>query len=120
LPGATAYADSAGARIALVAGDLEDGALLAKRAAEGFSVANWPLAEKQARGVLDTPGRCPGLSGRERQVAELVGLGHSNREIAQLLVRSPRTVEIHVARILRKLGVRTRAAVVGRLQPCRS
>ncbi len=115
LPGATAHAYLAGARIALATGDSEEGVLLAKRAAVGFAVAGWPLAEEQARGVLDAVRPDVSLSKREREVAELVGLGHSNREIAELLVLSPRTVEIHVAKVLRKLGVRGRAAVAAQL-----
>jgi len=45
------------------------------------------------------------LSPRERQVAELIACGATNREIAQALVLSPRTVEQHAAQVLRKLGV---------------
>lgn len=48
------------------------------------------------------------LSVREREVARLAGAGHSNREIAQMLVLSPRTVENHVHHVLTKLGLETR------------
>jgi len=44
------------------------------------------------------------LSPRERQVAELLAHGATNRDIAQTLFLSPRTVETHVANVLRKLG----------------
>ncbi|NUR31055.1 MAG: helix-turn-helix transcriptional regulator, partial [Catenulispora sp.] len=44
------------------------------------------------------------LSPRERQVAELLAQGATNRDIAQTLFLSPRTVETHVANVLRKLG----------------
>ncbi|MFE9421389.1 ATP-binding protein [Kitasatospora sp. NPDC006697] len=49
-----------------------------------------------------------GLSPRERQVAELLAQGVGNQEIAQALFLSPRTVEHHVANVLRKLGVARR------------
>jgi DNA-binding CsgD family transcriptional regulator len=44
------------------------------------------------------------LSPRERQVAELLARGATNHEIAQALFLSPRTVELHVAHALKKLG----------------
>lgn len=46
------------------------------------------------------------LSPREVDVARLLAAGHTNREIAEIL--SPRTVEQHAARVLRKLGVSSR------------
>jgi DNA-binding CsgD family transcriptional regulator len=48
------------------------------------------------------------LSPRERQVLGLVTRGRTNREIAAELYLSERTVEGHVARLLRKLGLRNR------------
>ncbi|MFI9100920.1 ATP-binding protein [Streptomyces fildesensis] len=50
------------------------------------------------------------LSPRELQVARLLAGGSTNREIAQSLFLSPRTVEHHVARVLKKLQV-TRGSV---------
>lgn len=50
-----------------------------------------------------------GLSDREFDVARLLARGKSDKEIAAALRISPRTVQIHVARILDKLGVRGRA-----------
>ncbi|MGW5054858.1 ATP-binding protein [Actinokineospora sp. NPDC004072] len=48
------------------------------------------------------------LSPRELEVARLLAGGHTNREIAEVLFLSPRTVEQHAARVLRKLGVGSR------------
>jgi RNA polymerase sigma factor (sigma-70 family) len=46
------------------------------------------------------------LSGREREVLDLVATGLHNREIAAQLDISPRTVEVYKARLMDKLGVR--------------
>ena len=45
------------------------------------------------------------LSSREREVAALLAIGRSNKEIATKLVISPRTVESHRARIMLKLDL---------------
>lgn len=45
------------------------------------------------------------LTPREREVMELVVAGRHNREIAETLGISPRTVEVHKARMVAKLGV---------------
>lgn len=49
------------------------------------------------------------LSLTERRVATLVARGYTDRQIADLLVLSPRTVESHVANARRRLGLRSRA-----------
>ncbi|MFD5250076.1 LuxR C-terminal-related transcriptional regulator [Amycolatopsis sp. NPDC058340] len=51
------------------------------------------------------------LSPREATVARLITSGHTNRQIAKVLFLSTRTVERHVANILRKLRVRSRQDV---------
>jgi DNA-binding CsgD family transcriptional regulator len=50
-----------------------------------------------------------GLTDAERRVADLIAGGATNREAAEVLFVSVRTVETHVASVYRKLGVRSRA-----------
>jgi DNA-binding CsgD family transcriptional regulator len=60
------------------------------------------------------PGR-PVLTDREQAVARLVAEGLTNREIAQRMVVSPKTVEYHLGNAFMKLGVRSRAHLAARL-----
>ena len=48
------------------------------------------------------------LTAREREIADLVASGRTNREIAEQLVLSTRTIEAHLRNIYGKLGVRSR------------
>jgi len=52
-----------------------------------------------------------GLTPRERDIAHFLAWGKSNREIAEALVLSERTVENHVGNILTKLGFDSRAQI---------
>jgi two-component system, NarL family, response regulator DevR len=54
------------------------------------------------------------LSERESEVLALLADGMTDRQIAETLTISPRTVETHVSSILHKLGVRNRAEAAGR------
>jgi len=54
----------------------------------------------------------PPLSPRERQVLDLLVHGHTNREVADRLSLSVKTVETHRARLSEKLGLRSRADLV--------
>jgi non-specific serine/threonine protein kinase len=58
------------------------------------------------------------LSPREREVAALVTLGLSDREISDRLVISRRTAESHVAHILAKLGFTSRVQVAAHMTRC--
>ncbi len=52
-----------------------------------------------------------GLTAREREVAVLIAQGKTSREIAERLVVSERTAEVHVSNILGKLGFTSRAQI---------
>jgi DNA-binding CsgD family transcriptional regulator len=64
-----------------------------------------PLPREAARQAFG------GLTAREREVARLVAQGKTSREIAELLVVSERTAEVHVSNILGKLGFTSRAQI---------
>jgi DNA-binding NarL/FixJ family response regulator len=57
----------------------------------------------QRDGAQDEP-----LTPRELEIVKLIAEAHSTKEIAELLVLSPKTVERHRANILEKLGLRDR------------
>ncbi|HET6689866.1 MAG TPA: LuxR C-terminal-related transcriptional regulator [Miltoncostaeaceae bacterium] len=55
------------------------------------------------------------LSRREREIADLVAAGLTNRQIGGRIHLSEKTVETHLSRVFAKLGVRGRAAVAARI-----
>jgi DNA-binding NarL/FixJ family response regulator len=57
-------------------------------------------------------GRSTELTQREEEVVKLVAEAHTNREIAELLHLSEKTVENHRARAMKKLGMRDRVELV--------
>jgi DNA-binding NarL/FixJ family response regulator len=55
------------------------------------------------------PGTDPArLNAPERRIAMLVAEGRTNPGVAKALDLTPRAVELHLSRIYRKLGIRTR------------
>lgn len=68
--------------------------------------ADASLNRDQVQRLLD------GLTQREKEVMERVVAGRHNREIAAELAISPRTVEVHKARMMDKLGVGSVAELV--------
>ena len=60
------------------------------------------------------------MTAREREIALLVAAGRTNREVAEQLVLSARTIEAHLRNVYAKLGVRSRvelARAVGGSDP---
>lgn len=53
-----------------------------------------------------------GLTNREREIVKLIAEGHTNQEIAELLVLSVATVQTHRAHIMAKLGLRSPTELV--------
>ena len=52
------------------------------------------------------------LTPREKEIFEVLTQGKSHREIGELLKISPRTVEVHKARVMEKLGIKTLAELL--------
>ena len=103
----------AGATGYLVAPAAEALADAVRRTAAGEAVFSPGLAEV----VLEEDGRPADpahvrLTARESDVLGLVVDGLTARQIATRLVLSPRTVENHIQRVLRRLGLPNRAALV--------
>ena len=73
------------------------------------------LVERSARGTANETSSerpAPTVSDREKQVLRMMAIGHSNKEIADDLAISIRTVEVHKANAMRKLKLRGRIDVV--------
>ncbi|HTN90204.1 MAG TPA: LuxR C-terminal-related transcriptional regulator, partial [Sorangium sp.] len=79
-----------------------------------------PTSHSDGRPESSTPARARegdlALSAREREVARLVLEGKTYEEIGEAIFISPRTVEHHVARIRRRLGVTNRSEMLARLR----
>ncbi len=107
------------ARTLLVAGEIERRSRrrrpacdLCRGALELFEAAGARRWAERARAELDrAAARRPGegLTGSEKLVAALAASGLTNRQVAARLFISPKTVEANLARVYRKLGIRSRA-----------
>ena len=70
---------------------------------------------ERALAAAPSVGSLAALTGREREVLELLGQGLSNKEMAEALVISENTIKRHLKAIFAKLEVNNRAAAVARL-----
>ncbi|MEH3053735.1 MAG: LuxR C-terminal-related transcriptional regulator [Patulibacter minatonensis] len=76
--------------------------------------------ELAASGVRRRAGDSSGAAGltpSERRVADLAADDRTNREIAQELFVTPKTVEVHLSAAYRKLGIASRRELSGALEP---
>ncbi|MBV9121181.1 MAG: response regulator transcription factor [Chloroflexi bacterium] len=80
--------------------------LQGKRYVSSGLISREPSSERQSSTRLES------LTAREREVLQLIGEGLTNREIADRLCLSVKTVEVHRSRVAEKLGVRGRSLLV--------
>jgi two-component system response regulator FixJ len=112
----TAHGDVATARAALKNGAFDflekpiDDAMLLDVLQNALRV------DRERRGAAasrsSTDARLERLTAREREILALLAAGHQNREIALKLGISPRTVEVHKARIMEKLDCTSLAELI--------
>ena len=112
----TAHGDVATARAALKNGAFDflekpiDDAMLLDVLHNALRVDRERRAAATARSSSDR--RMERLTEREREILSLLAAGHQNRDIATQLGISPRTVEVHKARIMEKLACRSLADLI--------
>jgi FixJ family two-component response regulator len=116
----TAHGDVATARAALKNGAFDflekpvDDELLVEVLRNALRVDRERRTATSSRSAADA--RLERLTTREREILALLAAGHQNREIAAQLAISPRTVEVHKARIMEKLDCHSLAELI-RINP---
>jgi DNA-binding CsgD family transcriptional regulator/tetratricopeptide (TPR) repeat protein len=114
------------ARTQLILGELqrrqrsrEQAAATLRSAEAAFVALGTPLWAARARTSLERirlgSSDSGVLTSAEQRVAELAAAGKTNHDIASSLFISPKTVEVHLSRIYRKLDIRSRAELGRRL-----
>ena len=92
--------ESAAAELALAIRTVREGRRYLSR-----KIADLMVRDRLRTGTDHLPDPLQLLSGREREVLQLVVEGRSSAEIAQLLSLSPKTVETYRCRLMEKLGI---------------
>jgi ATP/maltotriose-dependent transcriptional regulator MalT len=100
--------------------------IAAESALDRFGAVRWRdeavrelrhLGHRVRRAARDaTSGALGPLTAREREIAGLVAAGRTNREVAEQLVLSAKTIEAHLRNIFAKLGVRSRVELTREVQ----
>jgi DNA-binding NarL/FixJ family response regulator len=70
------------------------------------------VAMARERDLRNPAGFAIALTEREREILQLVVMGHTNKQMAEMLGISTRTIEAHRASLLRIVGVKSRAELV--------
>ena len=111
-----------------------DAMIAARQASSAYRAAGWARPAARCEGLADeAQSRCEGasppisvtvrevaeLTRREREVATLASEGLANREIAERLFLSARTVENHLQHAYEKLGIANRSELTGALERSR-
>jgi DNA-binding CsgD family transcriptional regulator len=114
------------AQLLVMLGDREEAARELRRAHETFARIGAETELRGARDQLRELGARPpaksvvegagGLTGREREIAQLVAARKSNKEIGAALGISSRTVSTHLSNVFAKLGVTSRGELTDRVR----
>ncbi|MCE1178561.1 MAG: helix-turn-helix transcriptional regulator [Micrococcales bacterium] len=112
----TTYVYLEHARAAIASGDLAaaqtsygaGSALVRERHYGSLESLDYEICRALGNAPAETAQRALGLTRREYEVLQLLATGIGNREIAARLQISPRTADVHVSRILAKLGASSR------------
>jgi len=75
-----------------------------------FACAVWMFEDISAKRPVQAE-----LTAREREIVQFLATGETSKQIARRLNISPRTVEAHRARLIRKLGVSSHGELISRL-----
>ena len=96
----------------------EEGRAMSMEAAIEYALSeddSSTIATRTQEQTSSATARIPALTRREREVANLVARGLTNRQIAEELFVSERTVDHHVSNILKKLNLSSREQLASRL-----
>jgi DNA-binding CsgD family transcriptional regulator len=74
-----------------------------------FACAVWMFEDISARRPAVTP-----LTVREREIVRQIAVGRGTKQIARALEVSPRTIDGHRARIMKKVGARSSSEMISR------
>jgi two-component system, NarL family, response regulator LiaR len=91
--------------------EIDELALAIRTVRGGLPYLQPSVAGQLISGAVDPAEAAPHLTGRERQIYDLLADGQSNKQIAARLRISEKTISVHVSNLMGKLGVRSRTQV---------